>query len=360
MSNYKELSSVAQNSYADLFGAVTSLHVSEIASINGGFVKKTVRNNDYWYFQYRDIDQSIKQIYVGPESDALKNLKDKISSLNVSKDMISRMSAASIKYGCNPFINKHINVIRRLSEYGFFKNGGILVGTHAFSCMCNMLGIEPKDSVQTQDIDFAHAGNNISVAFNANAEIKTYSAIESLNMGMIPFPASKNGLGPSFLNPSDPAFRIDFLTTKTSTSDEPVIINNLGLSLQPLKFMEFSLVDTLQAVAIGNNGSVLVNIPKPDRFAIHKLIICNERSDSEFTKTKKDIRQAEIILDYYFKNKVEDMLNTLEDANGRGPGWRKRLKLGIKSLRSINPELADFLAEHLAQVNKKDSTRTPD
>ena len=309
MGLYIELTSSAQNAYADLFDSVLASSISNsVAGLNGSFGTKTIHKKKYWYFQYRDIDSSVKQIYIGPDSAKLHDLIKLHQSFDGKQ--IRMLSAAAIALGCNPVSPKHYRVVKRFSEYGFFRRGGILVGTHAFQTMCNMLGILPEERMQTQDVDFAHAGKNISIALPSNIKIEIRSALESLEMGLIPISTFSGTEGARFLNPADPAFMVDFLTAKTSTKNDPVHIEGLSIALQPLKFMEFSMKDTTQAVALGSDGAVLVTIPKPDRFAIHKLIVSAERDVSETAKINKDIRQANVLIQYYLDFRPDELFDT--------------------------------------------------
>lgn len=77
-------------------------------------------------------------------------------------------------------------MIRRLLDYGFFKAGGVLVGTHAFLAYGNLLGVVWGDASRTQDVDFAHAGKSVSIALPGTVEVDVHRAIESLEMGFLP------------------------------------------------------------------------------------------------------------------------------------------------------------------------------
>lgn len=343
MRPYIELTSSGQNAYADLFDSVLVSSVSHsVAGLNGSFGTKNVHQKKYWYFQYRDIDSSVRQIYIGPDSEKIRKLIELHQSHE--EKPVRMLAAAAIALGCNPVLPKHFKVIKRLAEYGFFKRGGILVGTHAFLTMCNMLGISPQERMQTQDVDFAHAGKNISVALPSNIKVETRTALESLEMGLIPISTFNGTEGARYLNPADPAFMVDFLTSKISRKNDPIHIEGLSISLQPLKFMEFSMKDTVQAAALGNDGAVIVNIPRPDRFAIHKLIVSAERKVSETAKINKDIRQANVLIQYYMDFRPDDMIETCKEAKENGPGWEKRLRSGIFKLKKINPNAAEFLS----------------
>ncbi len=345
MKPYEDLTASAQNAYADLFDAALAMHLSSsIAGLNGSFGKKKVHGHTYWYFQYRDIGGAVRQLYVGPQSEKLEALiRVHRDRAGLSARPLQPLAAAATALGCAPLLPKHFRVIRRLAEYGFFKRGGILVGTHAFTAMGNMLGISSAERMQTQDVDFAHAGKNISVALPANIKVETAAAIESLEMGLLPIARLAGASGSTYLSPTDPAFRLDFLTSRTAESDAPVHIEGLSIALQPLKFMEFSMIETTQAAVFCNEGAVIVNIPKPDRFAIHKLIVSAERDTSATAKSNKDIRQANVLVQYYLDNRPDEIAESFQDAWTRGPGWRKRIETGLNKLKKINPEAAAAL-----------------
>jgi hypothetical protein len=339
---YTEQSASAQNAYADLFDAALAAHVAAgVEGLNGSFARKKVHGREYWYFQFRDIGGAVKQIYLGPASDQLAALIE--DHRNHQPKPLQRLAGAAIALGCEPMLPKHFRVIRRLGEYGFFRRGGILIGTHAFMAMANMLGITPVERMQTQDVDFAHAGKNISVALPANIVVETTNAIESLQMGLLPISSLDGKPGGTYLNPADPAFRLDFLTSKHSDSDAPVYIKGLSIALQPLRFMEFSMVDTVQAAVISSEGTAIANIPRPDRFAIHKLIVAAERDTAAAVKANKDIRQANVLIQYYLDHRPDEIADTCRNAFDRGPGWSKRLTDGLARLEKINPEAANVL-----------------
>jgi hypothetical protein len=100
--------------------------------------------------------------------------------------------------------------------------------------------------------------------------------------------------------------------------------------------MEFSMVDTLQAAVISTEGVAIANIPKPDRFAIHKLIVSAERNATGEVKSRKDVRQANVLIQFYLDHRPEELVETFKDAMARGPGWKRRLMQGLERLEVIN------------------------
>lgn len=62
-----------------------------------------------------------------------------------------------------------------------------------------------------------------------------------------------------------------------------------------MRFLDYLLNDVQQAAIIEGSG-LLISIPHPARYAIHKLVVAERRPASDTTKKRKDIRQAELLL----------------------------------------------------------------
>ncbi|MCZ7654592.1 MAG: nucleotidyltransferase domain-containing protein [Rhodocyclaceae bacterium] len=136
--------------------------------------------------------------------------------------------------------------------------------------------------------------------------------------------------GAQYRNPQDQELRLDFVTSK-SRGNRFVVMKELNLALEPLKFMEFSLEQTTQGCVFSNLGSCVVNLPAPERLAVHKLIVFGERPVSERAKATKDLLQATSIASYFIANGQADVFNAAwRDAIGRGKGWQKRAEQGGK------------------------------
>jgi len=96
--------------------------------------------------------------------------------------------------------------------------------------------------------------------------------------------------------------------------------------------MEFSLEAPLRATLLYRNGPLVVNIPRPERYVWHKLIVYGERSREMRTKASKDLIQVACLLDYLLENDGDLVRESWEDANNRGPGWSQRLREGWDGL----------------------------
>lgn len=101
--------------------------------------------------------------------------------------------------------------------------------------------------------------------------------------------------------------------------------------------MEFSLESTTQAALLSRDGALLVNIPSPICYGLHKLLVYGERSEAFRTKSTKDILQSAALISYNAKNDPAALKRTYRDLMERGPGWRKRAKQGIGALVNLDP-----------------------
>ena len=229
--------------------------------------------------------------------------------------------------------------MRRLNEIGFFSAGGVLVGAHAFLAYGNALGVAWRDLGRTQDIDFAHAGKAVSLVLPSDLQVKPGEAIESLQMGFLPVSGLSGKSGGIDLIPFEPEFRLDFLTPLHRGGDTPYLHPQLNITLQPLPFMEYSLEKFEQTVIFCAEGTVLVNVPSPERYALHKLLVYGERSGTFRAKSGKDLAQSARLCAYLWDHRREALAVALQDLLSRGKGWVSRYKQGAAALHKAYPEL---------------------
>lgn len=307
---YTELPLSAQTAYAELAEQTRAFETSSaLSGLVGSFQKLRRKGQHYWYFAFREGDK-VRMSYVGPDDERVRALVDRFRKSRRGKPL-APVAQSAIALGCAPTAPKHFRIIKRLADYGFFRAGGVLVGTHAFVAYGNLLGVRWSHGSATLDVDFAHAGKNVSIALPADLKIDVHGALESLEMGLLPL-----------------------------TEFNPSVMPELNLALEPLKFMEFSLEGTTQGSVFGTTGACTVNLPAPQRYAVHKLIVYGERPETERTKAMKDLLQSASLAEYFSRSGQAKAFNAAwNDALERGPGWRKCMLAGKKALLHIAPEL---------------------
>lgn len=340
---FTELSPAAQAAYAQTLDHVMmGVLQRTVANLSGTFARKRVAGHEYWYFQYRDVNGKVKQLYLGPKSERLDQLIV-IKHQAPPELAITRQARAAIALGNAAIPRTQFRVLRRLEEYGFFKAGGILIGTHAFTAYANMLGVSWFDANKTQDVDFAYAGRSVSLALPSNLKLDVHDAITSLEMGFLPASKLDGLIGGSYVIPHQPDFRLDFITTMGRDSSDLINFPNLNVAMMPLPFMEFSLVNIRQVALLAEEGAILVNVPDPARFALHKLIVAGVRDGAFRTKANKDLAQAACLISWFARFQPEDLIDAWQDLQGRGKGWRSRFETGVNMLLRAFPDLMPAL-----------------
>lgn len=122
---------------------------------------------------------------------------------------------------------------------------------------------------------------------------------------------------------------LKFLTPSFGEKEKVRPLAALGVSAQSLHFLNFLISDPIHAAAVYKDG-ILVRIPRPERYAIHKLIVADRRREGpDSIKSRKDLMQAEILIDALAEDRPADLEEAYFDAMSRGPRWRERIERAL-------------------------------
>ncbi|MFM1908416.1 MAG: hypothetical protein RLZZ591_2093 [Pseudomonadota bacterium] len=331
---YAPLSTAAQTAYAALSSASRLEDVRTVAALPGSFSKKTIKGKEYWYYQTPDLTGKQIQIFLGAASPELSKLIELHRMGDATIAHLRQLARQAIAAGCPSIVSAHAKIIERLSHAGFFQAGGILVGTHIYMAYQNYLGVRWQMAAQTLDLDFAHAGNNVSVAIPSGVTMDMGSEIEALQMGFVPVKSLT-----TYVKSDEKDLQIDFVTCMHRGGDTPVLIKALNAVMQPLKFMEYSMEAPIQVTLLAQRGPVTVNAPPPEKYALHKLLVYGERSQSMRIKATKDLDQAASLIAYLADHDAELLAETWQQLLAIGPGWRSRALEGLRALQHRYPDI---------------------
>jgi len=92
-------------------------------------------------------------------------------------------------------------------------------------------------------------------------------------------------------------------------------------------------------VLFSAEGTGVVNVPHPARYALYKLLIYRERSGSFTQKANKDMAQVAALLDWFKIYRPWEVEEAWQDMVNRGKGWVRRVERGIKALDRWAPDL---------------------
>jgi hypothetical protein len=215
----------------------------------------------------------------------------------------------------------------------------VLVGTHAFAVLGNALGVRWGEAATTQDIDFAYH-SDIDVAVPDARAVQIPDVLDELKMGFLPVPK---------LNPKHPStsfhirgkeLRVDFLVpVRGRLPSKPVHLPQLNTAAEPLRFLDYLIESTQQAVVVAGRG-ILVNVPTPGRYALHKLIVASERHAGAAAKARKDIHQAAQLAEVLAEDNPGELRAAWRSLAKRGEGWARRAVSGLRQMERRHPEAA--------------------
>jgi len=296
------LSLALQTAYADLFDKLLDAHILSLGE-EGGFVSKTVKGRKYWYLQKRDETGAVKQTYVGPETgDLLARIerhREIKESLRERRDVVRSLVRGGATTAPPPRVGR---VLQALADSGVFRLRGVLVGTVAYQTYGPMLGVRlGSGAMMTEDIDLAQF-RSVSIAVEERIP-PVINALKSVEPAFEPVTKPLPDKAPiSFLSKG---LKVEFLTPMRGPDEDGVgNLPALGTGAQPLRFLDFLIYQEQKAVILYDAG-ILVNVPDPTRFALHKLIASQRRSNP--VKVRKDLLQAETLLSVLVEQRPHDI-----------------------------------------------------
>ena len=314
-----------QTLYAELLERLRVLELERtFGHLAGGFGRKVVEGKTFWYFRTSEGGHGRSEFYVGPDSESTLKLMahyrpQRREALEAQADL-ARMASMLTIGGCMRTDAPSARVISALASGGIFRLGGVLVGTHAYIALGNLLGFRWVHSTHTQDIDFA-AFRTLEVGVS-HGQTDLWGTLDALQMGFLPVP----GLDPNSPHTSysvrGQKLRVDLLTTASRRGPfTPIRIPRFQAAALPMLFMDYLLEGNIHALAL-SGGVSLVKVPDPARYGFHKLLVADERSIAEQTKVAKDIAQASEMLGLLLRLRPGDVERAYGALKKRGLGKR--------------------------------------
>jgi hypothetical protein len=332
----EQLSLTLQTAYAELVEQlVTADATRSIGSVPGSFVTKEVKGSTYYYFQFSTPGGSTRQIYIGLRTRELEAVvaryRGEREALRSDRERVAEL-CAMLRAGATVTDAGAARIIGALANTGVFKLGGVLVGTHAFVVLGNVLGVRWTGlHARTDDVDIA-TERSLQIAV-PDVRASVPEALDSLGMGFLPVPSFSPKEPSTSFSVRGRALRLDLLTPAKSRKPGPIRIARFDAAAAPLSFLELLLEDAIPA-AVVDGGGILVRVPHPARFTIHKLIVAHRRSAAFQTKREKDLAQAAQLVEVLEELRPGELRAAWKAARRKGPGWARGLDGGLSLLRA--------------------------
>lgn len=329
-------SAIAHAAYHDL---LRSLRDEAVGDLRGTPTRVTRNGRVYWYDSYR-VGSEVRKHYIGEDSPELAariarhgEARAPARQRQGDRARLVRLLRAEGYLGLDPSTG---SLMAALSGAGVFRLGGTVIGTHAFRLYEGELNLRPglDHTAQTDDLDIA-SFERLSLALEDAAAPPVQQVLADFSFA--PVPSLEPGSTWRWRQTTGNAL-VEFLTP--AFGDEGLrALPALGVQAQALHYLNFLLADPIPA-AIPYRSGVLVQIPRPERFAIHKLIVADRRRGEDRLKSAKDRAQAALLIEALAEDRPDDLAEACEDAQSRGPRWRERVSASLARM----PETAARLA----------------
>ena len=326
--HFRRLPLTAQVASADL---IARLQEDAVLEFGGTPVLRERGGRKYWYSVQRLADHTVER-YLGPDTEEIRAGVERARKVN--EDMRrrerqrGRLARMCREGGLARVDAQTGKVLLALSKAGMFRLRGVLIGTHAFRCYPCLLGVEIPEAHAVTD-DICGAFRSISVALDDRLDPALAEALKKIG----PFVA-RPGLHqePTAWRDHQSGVLVELLAPNEGPDrDEPVELPALGAHARPLRFLDYLIHEPAQAVVLYRSG-VLVNVPQPARYAIHKLIVATRRAPSTGAKARKDIEQSAALIRVLADDRPDELEDAFAEACGRGPSWRAAVGRGARRL----------------------------
>lgn len=280
----------------------------------------------YWVARQRIGDRVVEK-RIGPDNDENRAISAKLKSANDSlagwrRDtgtLVAQLRAAGAPTP-SPGTGKLINAMERV---GFFRSGGVLAGTHAFGLYELELGVRLEQLLaMTEDVDVVA---DRSVHLFANQGISLVQSLNGLGLQPVQSPMSAH---PVRWRTED-GILLDVLSPRGRGGQDAVHLKGLGVWGQALPFIEFALKDPIDAVLLYREG-ILVRVPAPWRYAVHKLIVASLRTGIHAAKSTKDRAQAAVLIEAMHESRPHELGEAYRQALATGPAWSRAISASLE------------------------------
>ena len=314
---------------------------------NLSFKYKTINGKRYWYL-YISIGSTRREHYLGEETiellDRIDDEKALWESNTDDRELRKRLVDMLIGGGMTTVSRDEGKVLSLLERNGVFLIGAALVGTLAFRAYANMLSVTWASDAGTQDIDLA-ADNHYELALpRPRSPINLRQTILDSGMGFFEVPALNRKQPSTSFNIRGRDFIVDILAPmRGRETARPVHLKELGTYASPLRHLDYLLDDLQPAVLLHKHG-IMINVPAPGRFAIHKCVVSQKRPAAYAAKALKDRSQAEQLFQVLLENRPTDISLAYDAAKDQGEAFISDFRAG---LRLIDEDLANAVIERI-------------
>ena len=330
-----------QSAWQDLLRLLKDEAASDL---KGKPTLRQVNGRGYWYDRYRLGAQTVDR-YIGEDTADLRQRLDQYEDLRATAKDRQRETARLIRLlRAEGYMTPDVGsgqILQAMARAGVFRLGGTIVGTHAFRQYEGVLGVRigADQAAQTNDIDIA-SFERLSLALGDQVDPGLTEVFRTLSFA--PLPAIDANRTWRWTQTSRQTL-VEFLTPSFAAEEGLRDLPALGVSAQALHFLNYLIAEPIQVQLLYRQG-VLIQVPRPERFAIHKLIVAERRREGAGSlKSRKDRAQAAFLIEVLAEEQPDALSDAYAAARDKGPAWRTALENSLDRLPGTRGKLEAVL-----------------
>lgn len=337
-----------QTLYADLVDRGWSGSYQELIEAGGSPYKRSLKGKDYWYLKMPMVDGVRgRDRYLGPDTGEVRRRVREHNDLKAVRqeriDLVRALRNARIP-APDAMSGK---ILSALSDAGVFRLRAVVVGTVAFQVYGPLLGVRFANTAgQTGDLDLAQF-HSISVSVDDQIEDGLLAKLKDVDSRFEAIPSPFDGrkaMRYAIRVGNQEQFAVDILCPLRGPDRGSITtLEALQGDAQLLRYLDFLIYGEINGVVLHGLG-VPVNVPRPERYAIHKLIVSRMRiytAESQ-AKARKDVAQAGALIEVLLEDRPYELQEAWNEAIGRGPKWQEKL---LQGARLLNDDLQTRLVQ---------------
>ncbi len=259
----------------------------------GSISEREVKGSRFLYRQYYDALGEKSADYIGPASDS-----DAIARATLLRERITLATEISstarllFREGYVRADDRVCAILAALANQGLFRAGALVIGSYAYAACLNDAGIRAA-SFATEDIDVAR-DRALDVTLDEGATFETVLASSKVPLFAIPTLDRKQP-STSYTTRGRDRLRVDLVVPTHEQTSKVLPVRELRTHAMGLPHLRYLVAETIEGLVIGRHGAVPVRIPRPERLALHKMLVSQLRTATSDKRTK-DVEQASVLV----------------------------------------------------------------
>jgi hypothetical protein len=264
------------------------------AGTAGTIVVRRNQQGAEFYVRRFYVEGSIaKEQYIGlkPEADDhARELQQKIDEVKKTTESLRLL----IREGFQAADSKTYVTLATLHLHGLFQAGATLIGSHAYGVILTQMGYRASEPYATEDVDVARRA---ALAFEQVSEKSFLEMLKESGIDFVEVPElDVRKPSTSFKQKGTSRFHVDLLVPSPDLEIHNVRVPELSAHATALPYLAYLLRDAQMSTLLAREGCCPIRVPLPERFALHKLVVSQLRSNRD-AKSGKDIVQASAVID---------------------------------------------------------------